>query len=318
MQTTVQDTAVPIALVDEDQQEFSELMVERLYQEERIRIQLMTLEEMNHVVQTGEVEAGFVLEKGFTESVHNGQINDSIRWIRSERSTFDPFAKELIGAELMRIVLSSKAANVVSGEGVATWEEAYRYAESFWQPTPLFEMEFEQRNQNNPSSSSPVIQISEQIIFALFLLYAWGLGLVLFPSIIREKNSGIVQRIKLMQHHLFYYYAGKWLSILIAVIVTYILSSFGMLLVIPTSLWLPWVIWGVCVLAVTVTICYGLFVLCRHSKNVLVVIGLYSLGSFIMYMMVLSSIDLGGMEVASFFPHVWFGNNPLTYLGGIE
>ncbi|KGX90763.1 hypothetical protein N781_06595 [Pontibacillus halophilus JSM 076056 = DSM 19796] len=200
---TTTDATVPIGWVDLDDSDFSKRVYTEVKKAERVTLVSLREEEAERAVQRGDVEAAFILKEGFATRLREGEINDVFTWLRSERSRLDVFVKEKIGEEMMRIALEEKAISVLNGYKVdATEREVSRWYNQYFEPEPLFQMEFSQVDRPYEDRSSAVqSSLIRSILVAYTLLYF----LYLLRFFTLDKHKGRFMRISIMSRVPSYY-----------------------------------------------------------------------------------------------------------------
>ncbi len=302
--SSVGDVAIPVALVDEDESQWSELVQERVAQDNRVRIIEVDRNKANEAVQKGDVEAAFVLKNGFMESIRSGNISDSVHWLRTEQSELDVFVKEQIGAEMMRLALNAKAANTLQNWGAnVDWEEAFQHADEYWEPSPLFQMEYMAKSPTQGKAPEVGLALWMFVVIALFFLYAWLWFIALLNGIVQDEKAGRVARVLFLRSSLNGYYFMHFIIFCVVVSTAFFLALNGLFYVTNTSgeLMTAWNVWSAGVLVGTMLLTFIVFLLGKRSSKTLLVITVFILISFTVNILPMQTI--GVMEVL--FPHNW-------------
>ncbi|WP_082233083.1 ABC transporter permease [Halobacillus massiliensis] len=301
---TAEQTAVPIGIVNEDNSVFSELVLERMADSSRVRLMPLSREAANEEVQRGDMEAAFVIEEGFQETIQSGEIKDTITWLRSEDSLLDVFAKEALGAELMRLALNSKAGNAVELAGQTTYDEAFQYSDSFWEPNPLFQMSFEERSPLEPEIEILRLQEWQVTVIQLVFLYAWILSIFYLRTIQLDVQSGRLKRILLIQKSAHAYFAGHFIVFLIISLLPFALGINALFYFseTPMDLVQEWNLWALAVFTVTLLLTWSLFMGMGKKRWSLMGLVFLAIGSF-----TLTAADIGWSEL---WPHYWLTQKP--------
>lgn len=305
LKSSANDLAVPIALVDKDQSEWSELVRTRVEEDERVRVILMEEGEASRsAVQKGDVEAAFIFQEEFEESVRNGNLTNTIQWIRTERSTLDVFVKELIGAEMMRLALNAKAANTLQnwGEDVG-WEAAFTHAGTYWDPKPLFQMEYQSTSPDQSERSAPRMASWKLVIMAMFFLYAWLWFLSLLNGISIDEKEGRLERVLFLRGSRLKYDVMHFLIFFVISGVVYFLSLNWMFQITQTDVTFvkAWNMWSAVVWGITMLLSNLLFLIARRKSGILLAIMLFAFISFVVQVLPLQNVDVW----TGFFPHHW-------------
>ncbi|QHE51222.1 ABC transporter permease [Pontibacillus sp. HMF3514] len=302
--SSVSDIAIPVALVDEDESQWSEIVQERVAQDNRVRIIDMDREKAKVAVQKGDVEAAFVLNQGFMEAIRSGNISDSVQWLRTEQSELDVFVKEQIGAEIMRLALNAKAANTLQNWGAnVDWEEAFQHADEYWDPNPLFQMEYIVKTPKQ--GEAPDVGLAQWmfVVIALFFLYAWLWFISLLKGIVQDEKAGRTARVLFLRSSLTGYYFMHFITFFVVISGSFFLALNGLFYVTNTSqeLMTTWNVWSACVLFGTMLLTLIVFLLGKRSSKMLVVITVFTFISFTVNLLPMQPPGVMG----ALFPHNW-------------
>ncbi len=304
LKSSVSDVTIPVALVDEDASQWSDLVQQRVEKDNRVRIIEMNRDKAKVAVQKGDVEAAFVLKNGFMKAVRSGNISDSLQWFRTEQSELDVFVKEQIGAELMRLTLNAKAANTLKNWGAdVDWEEAFQHADEYWQPKPLFQMEYIAKTPTQ--GKAPEIGLAQwmSVVIALFFLYAWLWFISLLNGMVQDEKAGRTARVLFLRSSLTGYYFMHFVTFGVVVSIAYFLALNGLFYVTNTSeeLMTAWNVWSAGVLFGTMLLTFIVLLLGKRSSKTLLVLTVFTFISFtvnVLPMEILSVMD-------TLFPHNW-------------
>lgn len=106
----IPDAPVPVGWIDEDNTEYSELLLENV---EALGVVWVTHGDRSALVanlQSGRLECVFVIKKGFEDSIRAGEFADTLQMLRSPYSTAAGVISESVGSEAMRLWLTSYGA----------------------------------------------------------------------------------------------------------------------------------------------------------------------------------------------------------------
>lgn len=304
LKSSVDDVAIPVALVDEDKSQWSEIVQQRVAQDNRVRIINMGHDNAKVAVQKGEVEAAFVLKNGFMEAIRSGNISDSVQWFRTEQSELDVFVKEQIGAEMMRLALNAKAANSLQNWGAdVDWEGAFQHADEYWQPKPLFQMEYMAKTPAQGKASDVGLAQWMNVVIALFFLYAWLWFSSLLNGMVQDEKAGRTSRVLFLRSSLTGYYLMHFITFGVVVSTSYFLALNGLFYVTNTSeeLMTAWNVWSAGVLIGTMLLTFIVFLLGKRSSKTLLVLTVFTFLSFTVNILPMQIISV--ME--ALFPHNW-------------
>ena len=106
----IPDAPVPIGWIDEDDTEYSHLLLQNV---EALGVVWVTQGEREPLVanlQSGRLECVFVIKKGFETRIRAGEYTDTLQMLRSPYSTAAGVISESVGSEAMRLWLTSYSA----------------------------------------------------------------------------------------------------------------------------------------------------------------------------------------------------------------
>ncbi len=107
----IPDAPVPIGWIDEDDTEFSHLLLRNV---EALNVVWVTFGDKETLVanlQTGRLEGVFVIKKGFEKTIKSGAFEDTLQLLRSPYSTAAGVISESVGSEALRLWLACSSAN---------------------------------------------------------------------------------------------------------------------------------------------------------------------------------------------------------------
>ncbi|MCP8615321.1 ABC transporter permease [Salirhabdus salicampi] len=305
---TVENSQIPIGWVDQQPNEFTNIIKERFGEHPRIRLLSLERHELEAAVIKGEVEGGFLFHETFEESIRAGKIRNQITWVRTPQSILDSFAKERLAAEVMRISLNSEAANfVVNHKRDNEWDTYFAYSDQFWEPEPLFQIDIQPfENQSNMvENSQQSLTKPMLVLYGFWLWYAWVMFAILFMPLRTWRENGLVTRLKVTGGsvgglYFIYFLLAALFVLLLFFLVTTVSTKF--LFHSPYSLDDVLLI-GSTLLLWTGMISFAALFLFK-KRGYIGFVSLYSLSSF-----VLSLLLIAGMELAWVYymlPHTWF------------
>ena len=215
---------LPIAIIDLDQSAYSKLIIDRVSKKETISISSLSQAEALKQVSTGKLEAVYILKEGLMDHILEGKLAEIIEIVKSPVSLSAGLIGELFAGEVMRLSSSVDAANSVvgdygtDGQDLDLWEAAWDFTESFWEPSPLITIDYSPVN-NNHQIKTDYLQATTHIkskiglyLMASLILFSLLVGV---GSLIKEKNTGILNRVMSTQTPLWTYLLSSILSILI-------------------------------------------------------------------------------------------------------
>lgn len=107
----IPDAPVPIGWIDEDNTEFSALLLENVRALDVVWVTLGDRDDLLANLQTGRLEGVFVIKRGFEEAVKAGEFAGTLQLLRSPYSTAAGVISESVGSEAMRLWLTCHSAN---------------------------------------------------------------------------------------------------------------------------------------------------------------------------------------------------------------
>ncbi|WP_281242720.1 ABC transporter permease [Salinibacillus kushneri] len=308
---TLDESEIPIAWVVEEETNEMNTIAQQIENHPRIELTHLTKREAYRAVQTNEVEAAFLLHDDFLNHIQAGKMNEQITWVRSDKSFFDSFVKEKVASEIMRFALSSKAANdVTQYRGLTTredWRKVYQHAEQYWEPEPLFQMNFVPYEEAEvlPENENSFQSKGYAALIGFWLWYAWMIFVVLLLSLYKWKSQGIIERLRLHQGSLIPFYIRFYLltsgfALLLLLMICYLssrpLQEFGFSY---SSIIYPSVI----VFAVILMITFSFTRIFKSPYLFLLVSIVYSLLSLFFSFLTFTSDNQSKWQVI--FPHTW-------------
>lgn len=196
--------AIPVAAVDEDCSEYSVLLLVRLSKKEGLKINIVNREKGMEMLEDSGVEQVFAIREGFGEAVQKGKSEGLIDLVSSPYSYSSGYIKEVVAAEVTRMMMSNSAANNVARQyrdlgidkGSIIRDEAARYADSLWEPEPLMTIEYRELKAGSitagvPSAVPGPAAPSAGLITAFIMFY------MLFGSgwLVEERVNGTIKRL---------------------------------------------------------------------------------------------------------------------------
>lgn len=144
---------VPIALVDEDQTEFSKTIIGRMNGQSKIHFHEVTSELAERMLLRNEVDSVFVIKKGFQENLLNENREQTIDVLVTPSSMAVGIVKELMASEVIRLTSNIKASehvvklfkvlDIQHDNQETLWDEAYLYTDRQWEPEPLMTVQYQ-------------------------------------------------------------------------------------------------------------------------------------------------------------------------------
>jgi ABC-2 type transport system permease protein len=141
--------AIPVAIVDEDQSEFSEAILAGMKTQEMLTVLEGSMEEGSRWLERNEVDSLFILKAGFQERLLQEKGEESIALLTSPTSVASGIVQEVVASEVIKITSGIKAANRVQRlydrhgvEAPHAWQNAYDFTLGQWEPVPLMTIDY--------------------------------------------------------------------------------------------------------------------------------------------------------------------------------
>ncbi|WHY87503.1 ABC transporter permease [Neobacillus novalis] len=144
---------IPIAIIDEDHSDFSRLLVDRISSQAKLHLYKVSGENAERMLLKNDVDSVFVIKKGFQKRLLTGQREEIIDVWTSPSSIAEGIVREVIASETARLTSDVKAADWVVKvfknldihiDQSKTWNAAYHYTDSQWEPEPLMTIQYDQ------------------------------------------------------------------------------------------------------------------------------------------------------------------------------
>lgn len=148
---TVVEGKIPIAVVDEDDSDYSRTVIARVAKTPHVALEMCSRKEAVRRIEAQTADLAFVFKEGFQANIAQGQYRELVDLIESPASLSSGLLKEVVASEIMRFVSNATAANDVvayyTEKGLITaqekkplWQEAWHYTDAQWEPEPLATM----------------------------------------------------------------------------------------------------------------------------------------------------------------------------------
>lgn len=195
---------IPVAAVDEDDSEYSALLIERLSQKEGMGLKAADRKKGLEMLEGSKVEQVFTIKEGFGDAVKKGESDGLIDLISSPSSYSSGFIQEIITGEVIRIIMANTAANSVAEQykklgiekGSGFRNEVSAYADGLWEPKPLMTIDYKELKAGVVATESyailPTSSASSAGLITAFIMFY-----MLFSSgwLIEERTNGTIKRL---------------------------------------------------------------------------------------------------------------------------
>lgn len=216
---------IPVAIVDEDDSEYSGIIVGRLSEKEGMHVEAVPGDEARKLLEDNAVEAVFILLEGFEERIVAGDTDGLIEMLSSPSSYSAGYIREVIAGEAIRFITANLAADWVEkryGElGIETGDllrgEVIAYNEGQWEPEPLMTIEYRELQGTEAElaerATMPAATATSTGIITVFIMFY-----ILFGSgwLVEERVNGTLKRLMAGPGALGLSYAGNILALLVS------------------------------------------------------------------------------------------------------
>jgi ABC-type multidrug transport system permease subunit len=205
-----QNPNIPVAVVDNDQSDYSRLIVERLTHKRGIRVLQVDEPKAVELVENYQVEVAFVIKQGLKEAILNEHIDEGIILYKSPNSLSYGIIQEMLASEVIRIAANSSAANWVvqvygqyglkqQNKTSELWDKAWGYADSLWEPEPLLKLEYQElKGRVAAKTASQHIPVITSTSISMLIMFVMLLMLFNCSWLIEERNNSTLKRLMLV------------------------------------------------------------------------------------------------------------------------
>jgi ABC-2 type transport system permease protein len=224
---------IPVAIVDDDQSEYSRKVIERVIRKPGIRVTETSQEEALSLLKTNKIEGIFIIRDSFMQNVLAGQDEKVIDVLKAPHSLGIGLISELLSSEVIRLSANVMAADYVferykewgrvensdqSKEKWPLWKEAWEYTDAQWEPVPLMSIAYEDLGARTSgiqqTDAESFIRLSGILSFTIMLL-----SLLSSHWIIEERQNNILSRVSTTSVSLQKYILGHSLTYLVIIFV---------------------------------------------------------------------------------------------------
>lgn len=171
------ELVVPIAIVDEDQTDFSRNIIKQMEVQQRIVLKETSFDEADILLSRNEVDSIFVFKKGFREQILNDERKETIELWTSPTSIASGIVREVVASEVTKLTSSVKAANRVEklyqqskGIEAEVWEDAFEYTKEQLDPKPLMTINYVREDGIAGTQNKDVIFTSYLGVWSFFTM----------------------------------------------------------------------------------------------------------------------------------------------------
>ena len=315
LQETVKQSAIPIAIVDRDETDFSRLIINRM--KEHKGIEVMELDETSAIrgLKRGEVDTVFIIKTSFEQQLLAEKREKTVELWTTPLSMATGIVKEMMGSEIIRITSHIKAGNWVTEfigkrkelsqiQKEELWLHSYNYSESQWDPEPLMTIQHESANEQSMNTGSTKALNNSYIGYWSFFTMLFCF--ILTESIVKERKS-IMPRVRGMYNNVGVFILQKGMAYFVILLIQALFSLSLLHYVNLIDIHIS-VLGNVCLfLFFSLTISVGLGCYANHIGfyygSGLVVVILTSIASGVYFP--IADLYEKIVQVAEFFPQEW-------------
>ena len=220
---------IPIGVVDQDQSDYSRLVMERLSRHPLVQVEELTEREAVQLVKQGQLEGAFIMRAGFMERLMEGERKQVVELVHSPASLSIGIIRERVASELLRLASNVQAASYVRQQYLSRqlinpedheriWEEAWAHSDSYWEPEPLMSIRYREFPLVPTRQDSPTGQLERE---RLLLCLGWLTTLVMLVAmflqqwLVEEREQHLLPRIQSFSIHARHYLLGNSLAVLV-------------------------------------------------------------------------------------------------------
>ncbi|MFJ7748167.1 ABC transporter permease [Peribacillus sp. NPDC097295] len=171
------ELVVPIAIVDEDQTDFSRNVIKQMEVQQRIVVKETSFDDADILLSRNEVDSIFVFKKGFQEHILKDERKETIELWTSPTSIASGIVREVVASEVTKLTSSVKAANRVEklyqqskGIEAEVWDDAFEYTKEQLDPKPLMTINYVREDGIEGTQSKDVIFTSYLGVWSFFTM----------------------------------------------------------------------------------------------------------------------------------------------------
>ena len=171
------ELVVPIAIVDEDQTDFSRNIINQMELQQRLVVKETSFNDADILLSRNEVDSIFVFKKGFQAHILDDKRKETIELWTSPTSIASGIVREVVASEVTKLTSSVKAANRVGklyqqekGMEAEVWKEAFEYTEDQLDPKPLMTINYVHEDRIAGTENKDVIFTSYLGIWSFFTM----------------------------------------------------------------------------------------------------------------------------------------------------
>ncbi|MGI6776521.1 MAG: ABC transporter permease [Acetivibrionales bacterium] len=208
---------IPVAVVDEDNSSYSQLLLKRLSEKDRLEVIATNRPDALKMLEKNRLEQVFIIKEGFEERIIEGNSSRIIDFLKAPSSYTSEYVGEVFAGEVIRLVTNNSAANWVMDKYMELdipvdgklREEVAGFADSQWEPEPLMTVDYiETGSMEEMDGNVGFMSVSASttgIMVFFIMLY------ILFSSgwLVEERINGTLRRLAAGSDALFYSFCGS-------------------------------------------------------------------------------------------------------------
>ncbi|MDD5016745.1 MAG: ABC transporter permease [Eubacteriales bacterium] len=188
----IPDAPVPIGWIDEDNTNFSRLLLKNVQALDVVWVTVDDEETLIANLQTGKLEGVFVIKEGFEEAVKSGDFEETLQILRSPYSTAAGVISESVGGEAMRLWLTCTSANAARTLGGDALYQTVFDDVNAGTDEPIISLV----RQNAAAETGEVTPLLDAAYSSIYLLAALCCFFMLSGLAMTKKNADFSARLK--------------------------------------------------------------------------------------------------------------------------
>lgn len=188
----IPDAPVPIGWIDEDNTEFSRLLLKNVQALDVVWVTTGDEQTLTANLQTGRLEGVFVIKKGFEQSIKSGEFGDTLKLLRSPYSTAAGVISESVGGEAMRLWATCYSAGEAAKFGGSDLYDKVFGDANAGTDKPILSLE----RSNEAGKTGEVTPIMDAAFTSLYLLAALACFFMLTGLSMSKRGADFPARLK--------------------------------------------------------------------------------------------------------------------------
>ncbi|WP_458411936.1 ABC transporter permease [Schinkia sp. CFF1] len=198
LQETEERGAIPVAIVDLDQTDYSKLIVDRMKKQDRIEMIELSRSEAMRLLERGEVDCVFIIKDSFSEQLLKEKRENVVELWTSPLTMAAAVVQEMMAGEVTRITSNIKAANWVvdyltmkrsltANQAHELWKSSYAYSDHQWIPKPLMTIDY--KNMGSVVMNKEETSSTFNIYLGFWMAFTMLANFVLTEPLLKERKT---------------------------------------------------------------------------------------------------------------------------------